>query len=156
ELVVDRELGYTPTPAVSHAILIHNRGAHRGKADGVVITPSHNPPQDGGIKYNPPTGGPADTSTTAVIERRANELLEGGLKGVKRVHLSEALASSRTHRHDHEGSYVAELGEVLNLAAVAAEGVRIGADPLGGSSLSYWDPIADRYGLKIEVTYPAI
>lgn len=156
DLVVDRELGYTPTPAVSHAILIHNRGGNRGRADGVVITPSHNPPQDGGIKYNPPTGGPADTSTTAVIEKRANELLESDLRGVKRVRLSEALASSRTHRHDYVGSYVAELGEVLNLEAVAAEGVRIGADPLGGSSLSYWDPIAERYGLKIEVTNRAI
>src|SRR5690606_9669261 len=111
---------------------------------------------DGGIKYNPPTGGPADTSTTAVIEKRANELLESDLRGVKRVRLSEALASSRTHRHDYVGSYVAELGEVLNLEAVAAEGLRIGADPLGGSSLSYWDPIAERYGLKIEVTNRAI
>ena len=152
ELVVDRALGYTPTPAISHAILGHNRSGPKDQADGVVITPSHNPPQDGGIKYNPPTGGPADTGTTAVIERRANELLEAGLRGVKRIPLAKALQAPSTRRHDYVAAYVAELGEVLDLEAVAAAGLRIGADPLGGASLPYWGPISDRYGLQIEIT----
>src|SRR5690606_17683698 len=152
ELVVDRELGFTPTPAVSHAILGHNRSGRGGKADGVVITPSHNPPQDGGIKYNPPTGGPADTDTTSVIERRANELLESKLDGVRRRSLADALSAPTTRRHDYVSSYVAELGTVLNLDAVAAEGLHVGIDPLGGASLPYWEPIAERYGLNLEIT----
>jgi phosphoglucomutase len=152
ELVVDRELGYTPTPAVSHAILGHNRSGRGGRADGVVITPSHNPPEDGGIKYNPPTGGPADTDTTSVIERRANELLETRLGEVRRIALAQALQAATTRRHDYIAAYVAELGTVVDLEAVAAAGLHIGADPLGGSSLPYWEPIAERYGLNIEIT----
>jgi phosphoglucomutase len=151
-LVVDRELGYTPTPAISHAILGHNRSGRTDRADGVVITPSHNPPEDGGIKYNPPTGGPADTETTSTIERRANALMESRLEGVHRIALAGALKAPTTRRHDYIAAYVAELGTVLNLEAVAAAGLRIGADPLGGSSLPYWEPIAERYGLNIEIT----
>lgn len=152
ELVVDRALGYTPTPAISHAILNHNRGRRSHLADGVVITPSHNPPEDGGIKYNPPTGGPADTDTTSVIQRRANELLESGLRGVNRMPLKRALEEAKTRRHDYVAAYVAELGTVLNLEAVSAEGLHIGVDPLGGSSLPYWEPIAERFGLDLEIT----
>jgi phosphoglucomutase len=152
ELVVDRELGYTPTPVISHAILAHLRDGRSERADGVVITPSHNPPEDGGIKYNPPTGGPADTDTTSVIQARANQLLETRLEGVKRVALADALRAPTTRRHDFIGGYVAELGAVLDLDAVASSGIRIGADPLGGSSLPYWEPIAERYGLNIEIT----
>lgn len=152
ELVVDRVLGYTPTPAISHAILNHNRGRRSHLADGVVITPSHNPPEDGGIKYNPPTGGPADTDTTSAIERRANDLLESGLREVNRMPLARALEEARTRRHDYVAAYVAELGTVLNLEAVSAEGLHIGADPMGGSSLPYWEPIAERFGLDLEIT----
>jgi phosphoglucomutase len=152
ELVVDQELGYTPTPVISHAILGHNRGGTGGEADGVVITPSHNPPDDGGIKYNPPTGGPADTDTTSIIQERANQLLESGLREVRRMALREALQASTTRRQDYVGGYVAELGSVLDLGAVAAAGVRIGADPMGGASLPYWEPIAKRYGLNVEIT----
>ena len=152
ELVIDRDLGFTPTPAISHAILAHNRRHSGGQADGIIITPSHNPPEDGGIKYNPPSGGPADTDVTAAVQRRANELLEDGLRGVKRISLARALAAPTTRRHDYVAVYVAELGSVLNLEAVAASGLRIGADPLGGATLPYWEPIAERYGLKIDIT----
>jgi len=156
EIRVDQDLGYTPTPVVSHAILRYNRGRRSGLADGVVITPSHNPPEDGGIKYNPPSGGPADTETTKRIEARANELLAEGLRGVKRMPLERALAAGTTHRYDYIGPYVRELGEVVDLAAVAAAGVQIGADPMGGSGVAYWGPIAEAYGLDIEVVNDAV
>ena len=143
--------GATPTPVISHAILTHNRGRTSGLADGVVITPSHNPPDDGGFKYNPPSGGPADTGTTRRIEDRANELLAGGLAGVRRMPLARALAASTTHRHDFVAPYVADLGNAVDMKAVATAGLRIGVDPMGGSNLDYWDPIADRYGLDLTV-----
>jgi phosphoglucomutase len=153
---VDAELGFTPTPVVSHAILVHNRGRSGGLADGVVLTPSHNPPEDGGFKYNPPSGGPADADITSAIQIRANELLRAGLQGVRRVPWERALASPTTLRHDFTGSYVEELGSVLDLDAVAASGLRIGADPMGGAGVGYWHRIAERYGLDLEVVNPEV
>jgi phosphoglucomutase len=150
ELVLD-QTHHTPTPVISHAILRHNDRRAEGLADGVVITPSHNPPEDGGIKYNPPHGGPADADVTQAIERRANELLEQRLAGVRRIPEMEARNASRTHQRDLAAQYIAELGDVLELDAVAGSGIRIGVDPLGGASLEYWDRIAERYGLDLEV-----
>ncbi len=146
----------TPTPVISHAILAHNRGRTGGLADGVVITPSHNPPEDGGIKYNPPNGGPADTDVTARIEERANELLAGGGAGVRRVPYAAALRAATTHRRDYVGPYVADLGSVVDLEAVRRAGLRLGADPMGGSNVGYWAPIASAYGLSIEVVNPVV
>lgn len=148
---IDAALGYTPTPVVSHAILSHNREGASEQADGVVITPSHNPPEDGGFKYNPPTGGPADTDTTRAIEARANALLRAGLGSIRRVPYARALRADTTKRWDFVTPYVAALGEVLEMEAVAAAGLGIGADPMGGSSVGYWGAIAERYGLNIEV-----
>ena len=157
ELYIDAASGYTPTPVISHAILTHNRaGATGGKADGVVITSSHNPPDDGGLKYNPPEGGPADTSTTKIIQKRANEILADGNRTVKRILLAKARAASTTHAYDYVTPYVADLGAVLDLQAIATAGIRIGVDPMGGASLAYWDPIADRYGINIEIVNRAI
>ena len=155
----------TPTPVISHAILRYNRerasgGADRarasGLADGIVITPSHNPPEDGGIKYNPPNGGPADTAITGWIEKRANALLEAGLVGVKRVTHEQARRASTTHPHDYVTPYVEDLGAVVDLEAVKRAGLRLGADPLGGASVGYWEPIARRWGLAIEVVNPRV
>jgi phosphoglucomutase len=145
-VVVDDLSPYTPTPVISHAILAHNRGRTRGVADGIVLTPSHNPPEDGGIKYNPPAGGPAGAETTRAIEARANELLRGGLAGVRR-----AARPAAPERRPIGRDYVAALGEALDLDAVAAAGVRIGVDPLGGSTVDYWEPIAERYGVRLEL-----
>ncbi len=156
ELRVDERLGVTATPVVSHAILGWNRNRSRELADGVVATPSHNPPADGGIKYNPPTGGPADTDTTRRIQDRANEILAGGLKDVRRLPFERALRSETTRRHDYTGPYVTELGDVVNLQAVARAGIRIGVDPLGGASLPLWAPIAECYGLEITVVNPRL
>ena len=145
----------TPTPVVSHAILRHNDGSNGGAtADGIVITPSHNPPQDGGFKYDPPSGGPADSATTKAIQDRANELLAAGLRGVERIPYERARA--KTTAHDFVTPYVDDLSAVLDLEAVAAAGVRIGVDPLGGASVNYWPAIADRYGLDLTVTNSAI
>jgi phosphoglucomutase len=155
-VVVDADPGFTPTPIVSHAILSYNRGRSAGLADGVVITPSHNPPEDGGFKYNPPTGGPADAGTTRAIEARANELLREGLRGVRRVASAAALAAPTTHRHDLAGPYVDDLGRVLDLDAVAGARVRIGADPMGGAGAGCWARIAERWRLDIEVVNPVI
>ena len=143
--------GATPTPVISHAILGHNRGRTSGLADGVVITPSHNPPEDGGFKYNPPSGGPADTDVTKRIENRANELLRTGVAAIRRVPYERALASTCVHRHDFITPYVADLASVIDLEPIAAAKIHIGVDPLGGSNLDYWDPIASRYKLDIEV-----
>ncbi len=158
EVRVDEALGFTPTPVVSHAILVHNREAGRGgyRADGVILTPSHNPPEDGGFKYNPPSGGPADTDVTRAIEARANELLEGGLQEVRRVSFREALSAETTRRHDFVGPYVEDLGSVLDLEAVANAGIRIGADPMGGAGVGYWHRIAERWGLDLEVVNPEV
>jgi len=142
---------YTPTPAVSHAILTYNRGRERGLADGIVITPSHNPPEDGGFKYNPPNGGPAETDVTSWIEARANAMLEAGLQGVKRVPVERALNAATTHRHDYLNAYVEDLANVIDLQAIRGSGVRMGVDPLGGAGVHYWARIAERHGLDLEV-----
>jgi len=152
--LIDSRGGYTPTPAVSRAILAHNAGGPATRADGIVVTPSHNPPPDGGFKYNPPDGGPAGTDITQQIQDRANQLLADGLKGVRRVPYARALAAAGTF--DFLGSYVAALGQVVDLAAIKAAGVRIGADPLGGASVAYWGEIGDRYGLDLTVVNPAV
>ncbi len=151
EVMIDRERGYTPTPVVSHAILSYNRGRKEGFADGVVITPSHNPPEDGGFKYNPAHGGPADTDATRRIEEVANGFLADGLRMVKRMPIGKARSAATTHRHDYIGSYVGDLGSVLDMEAIRAAGLHLGVDPLGGSGIAYWGPIADRYGLDVTV-----
>jgi len=142
---------YTPTPVVSHAILTYNRGRTSGLADGIVITPSHNPPESGGFKYNPPNGGPADTDVTGWIQTRANELLGGGLGGLKRMPLSRALRAATTHRHDYLNAYVSDLGNVIDMEAIRGATLRLGVDPLGGASTRYWPAIAERYGLDLTV-----
>lgn len=156
QVVLDASSPYTPTPVVSHAILAHNRGRTSDLADGVVITPSHNPPEDGGFKYNPPTGGPADTEITSVIQTRANELLAGGLTGVQRMPTEQAQASSAIQKRGLRDRYVADLGSVLDMEAIAGADLRIGVDPMGGSSVDYWDAIADRYKLNLEVVNPTV
>ncbi|MFF5758590.1 phosphoglucomutase (alpha-D-glucose-1,6-bisphosphate-dependent) [Streptomyces longwoodensis] len=153
-VLIDDADGYTPTPAVSHAILTHNRGRTSGLADGVVVTPSHNPPADGGFKYNPPSGGPAASDATSWIQDRANQIIEGGLKDVRRLPYVRALAAPTTARYDFLGTYVADLPAVLDLDAVRAAGVRIGADPLGGASVAYWGRIAEQHGLDLTVVNP--
>ncbi|MFF9161945.1 phosphoglucomutase (alpha-D-glucose-1,6-bisphosphate-dependent) [Streptomyces longwoodensis] len=153
-VLIDDADGYTPTPAVSHAILTHNRGRTSGLADGVVVTPSHNPPADGGFKYNPPSGGPAASDATSWIQDRANQIIEGGLKDVRRLPFARALAAPTTARYDFLGTYVADLPAVLDLDAVRAAGVRIGADPLGGASVAYWGRIAEQHGLDLTVVNP--
>lgn len=142
---------YTPTPAVSHAILRYNRGRTSAPADGIVITPSHNPPEDGGFKYNPPNGGPADTAVTRWIEVRANELLAAGLDGVRRLPYEKALRASTTHRHDYLNSYVGDLANIVDMDAIRAAGIRMGVDPLGGAGVHYWPSIAERYRLDLTV-----
>ena len=143
--------GYTPTPSVSFAVLSHNRNQAAGMADGVVITPSHNPPGDGGFKYNPPSGGPADTGLTTRIQDRANALLRGGLKEVKRLTYAKALADETTQAYDFITPYVEALGTIIDLEAIKNAGLKIGADPMGGASLAYWAPISEAYGLNLEV-----
>ncbi len=164
EVHVDARDSWTPTPAVSHAILIHNgagtaagvRTSGPGLADGIVVTPSHNPPRDGGFKYNPPHGGPADTDATSWIARRANELLAGGWRSVPRLPLERALAAETTRRHDYLVAYVDDLPNVLDLDAIRGAGVRIGADPLGGASVEFWGEIAERHGLDLTVVNPTV
>jgi phosphoglucomutase len=150
-VMVDAAGGYTPTPAVSHAILNFNRARPAGLADGIVITPSHNPPEDGGFKYNPPHGGPADTCATKWIEQRANKLLEDKLREVQRVPYARARSADTTHRYDYVAAYVQDLAAVVDLAAIQSAGVKIGVDPLGGASVAYWGPIRDRYHLDLTV-----
>ena len=156
EVVVQDGHGFTPTPAVSHAVLAHNRGRTAGLADGVVITPSHNPPGDGGFKYNPATGGPAGGDVTGPVQARANAILEAGLEGVWRVPFARALAADTTHARDLVAPYVDDLGSVLDLGAVRGAGVRVGVDPLGGASVGYWPRIAERWGLDLEVVDPVV
>ena len=150
-LVIQAGLGYTPTPVISHAILTYNAGRATGLADGVVITPSHNPPPDGGFKYNPPSAGPADTETTKIIQDRANQLLANGLQGVKRLPYAKAIQAASTHHYDYITPYVNDLNAVIDMDAIAATGLKIGADPMGGAGVNYWDPIQDKYGLTLEV-----
>jgi len=154
QVLVDSRDGYTPTPSLSRAILVHNENGPAAQADGIVVTPSHNPPEDGGFKYNPPDGGPAASEITSVIQDRANDLLRGGLKEVRRIHYDQARASAG--QHDFLGAYVSELAAVVDMDAVRAAGVRIGADPLGGASVAYWGEIADRFGLDLTVVNPVV
>ena len=156
ELMIDEHDGYSPTPAISHAILTYNKGREQGLADGVVITPSHNPPEDGGFKYNPPNGGPADTDITTGVERAANRYLEDGLRGVKRIPYDRARNSSCVHRYDYIGPYVAGLADVVDMDAIRSSGVKIGIDPLGGAGVHYWQPIIERYGLAATIVSDAV
>jgi phosphoglucomutase len=151
EVMVDRHGGYTPTPVISHAILTHNRGRSSGHSDGIVITPSHNPPEDGGIKYNPPQGGPADTTATKWIEERANSFLAAKLQGVSRLSGSSSKRSALIHEHDYIGAYVADLEHVIDFEPIRGSKLKLGVDPLGGSGVAYWEPIAERYRLDIEM-----
>jgi phosphoglucomutase len=150
-VMIAPEADYTPTPAISHAILRYNRGRSSGLADGIVVTPSHNPPEDGGFKYNPPHGGPADSQTTAFIQARANEFLENQLGGVKRISLDKALHASTTHQHDFIAEYVKDLRQVIDLDVIRDSKIKLGVDPLGGAGIHYWGPIADRYGLNLTI-----
>ena len=151
DVMIDREDGYTPTPVLSHAILTHNRQPRTERADGIVITPSHNPPEDGGFKYNPPDGGPADTTITSWIAARANKLLEGGLLDVRRIALAKALRAPTIHRHDYATSYIDDLAAVVDIEAIRGAGLKIGVDPLGGAGVTYWDRISERYGVPLTV-----
>lgn len=156
EVMLAADDEYTPTPVISHAILCYNRSrgfthGNSGRADGIVITPSHNPPESGGFKYNPPNGGPADSDITRWIENRANELLADGLKGVKRISYAQALQAVTTHRHDYLNSYVRDLGNVIDMQAIADSGLRLGVDPLGGAGVRYWPAIAEQYKLNLDV-----
>jgi phosphoglucomutase len=157
--LVDSRDGYTPTPALSHAVLVFNRGRPAddpGRADGIVITPSHNPPRDGGFKYNPPDGGPAGSDITGWIQDRANEYLEKRLHGVRRITLSQAMSSGLTGTHDFLDEYVDDLPNVIDIEAIRAAGIRVGADPLGGASVAYWGAIAERHGLDLTVVNPSV
>jgi phosphoglucomutase len=156
ETVIERDDGVTPTPVISRAILVHNRGRREHIADGIVVTPSHNPPADGGFKYNPPNGGPADSDVTSWIQDRANVLLEAGNGEVKRIPFAAALKAATTHEDDYVTPYVNDLASVIDVDAIRSAGLKLGVDPLGGASVHYWGPIADTYGLDITVTNPAI
>jgi len=156
DVMVDATNGYTPTPVISHAILTCNRGRKRGLADGIVITPSHNPPRFGGFKYNPPHGGPADTNVTEWIEQKANAFIADGLRGVARTPFPRARSASTVHPYQYLDSYVKDLASVIDLEAIRESKVRIGVDPLGGASVAYWDAIGDHYGLNLEVVNHAI
>jgi phosphoglucomutase len=150
-VMIAPEADYTPTPAISHSILRYNGGRSTGLADGIVVTPSHNPPEDGGFKYNPSHGGPADSQTTAFIQARANEFLENQLDGVKRVPFEKALHASTTHQHDFIAEYVKDLRQVIDLDVIRDSKIKLGVDPLGGAGIHYWGPIADRYGLNLTI-----
>jgi phosphoglucomutase len=156
EVMVDQDGGYTPTPVISHAILSHNRSRKSGFADGIVITPSHNPPEDGGFKYNPPHGGPADTDVTRWIEERANALLAANLRGVARIPFERARSAATTHRYGYIDAYVGDLGAVLDMDAIRGAKLRIGVHPLGGAGVAYWGPISARYGVEVTVISDAV
>ena len=156
EVMIAQGDEYTPTPAVSHAILTYNRGRKTGLADGIVITPSHNPPHDGGFKYNSPNGGPAEPAVTAWIEAKANEFLENGLVGSKRIPFEKALRAPTTHRHDYRTAYITDLANVIEMDAIRAAKISMGVDPLGGAGVHYWGPIAERYGLNLTVVNEAV
>jgi phosphoglucomutase len=155
-VMIQNSFRYTPTPVISHAILTHNQGRKEGFADGIVITPSHNPPEDGGFKYNPPEGGPAGPETTKIIQQRTNEILGDGLKGVKRMPFEKALKAESTKEYDYITPYVEDLENVIDMEVIARGRIKIGVDPLGGAAVDFWDPIAERYGLSIEVVNRAV
>jgi phosphoglucomutase len=154
--VIQSDDGVTPTPVISRAILVHNRGRTTGLADGIIITPSHNPPQDGGFKYNPPNGGPADTDVTGAIQRRANELLRGGLKGIGRMPYERAIKAATTEQQDYVRPYVDDLRNVIDMDCIRAAGLKLAVDPLGGAAVHYWQPICEVYGLDITVVNPRV
>jgi len=154
--MVDTDLGYTPTPVLSHAILSHNQNPKLHRADGIVITPSHNPPEDGGFKYNPPNGGPADTTATKWIENRANDLIAAGLSEVKRIPYARALTASTTHRHDYTTAYVNDLGSVIDFEVLSGTPLKLAVDPLGGAGVHYWPRIAEHYNLPVEILNPNV
>ena len=156
EVMIDQDGGYTPTPVISHAILTYNGERTSGLADGIVITPSHNPPEDGGIKYNPPHGGPADTQVTKWIEDRANTLLAADLQGVRRMSYDQARRASTTHPHDYLGTYIGDLARIIEMDVIRSARLKLGIDPLGGSGVAYWHPMAARYGLNIEMVNPSV
>ena len=156
DVMISEGEDYTPTPALSHAIITYNQGRTTGLADGIVITPSHNPPRDGGFKYNPPNGGPADSNVTKWIENKANEILEANLREVNRVPVSRALRASTTHRYDYVHTYVNDLAQVLDFDIIRSSGIKLGVDPLGGAGVNYWAPIADKYGLDLTVVNPHV
>jgi phosphoglucomutase len=156
DLMIDAHSGYTPTPVISHAILTYNKHRTSGLADGIVITPSHNPPEDGGFKYNPPHGGPADTDVTSWIERAANDMLKDNLRGVQRIPHEQAQKSPFVHRHDFITPYVADLANVIDMDAIAASGVKIGIDPLGGASVHFWQPVIERYRIAATIVNQTI
>jgi len=156
EVMIDHAAGYTPTPVISHAILTYNRNRKTGLADGIVITPSHNPPEDGGFKYNPPHGGPADTHVTKWIEEQANTLLADNLRGVCRIPYEQAHAAPTTHRHNYIGAYVSDLGAVVDMGAIRDARLHLGVDPLGGAGVAYWGPIAEQYGVNVTVVNEAV
>jgi len=155
EVMIDRDRGYTPTPVISHAILTYNRERKSGLADGIVVTPSHNPPEDGGFKYNPPHGGPSGTDATKTIEAAANALMEDATP-IRRVPFAKALAASTTHRHDYIDAYVGDLANVIDLDVVRSSGLHVGVDPLGGAGVAYWNVIRERYGLNLEIVNPSV
>jgi phosphoglucomutase len=150
-VMIDEHDDYTPTPVISHAILTYNRGRKDGLADGIVITPSHNPPRDGGFKYNPPNGGPSSTEVSNWIQAKANEYLANGLKDVKRIPYEKAIKAATTHRHDYLNTYVNDLGSIINLDIIKSSKIHIGVDPLGGAGVHYWQPIADKYGIDLTI-----
>jgi phosphoglucomutase len=156
EVAIDAAEGFTPTPVISHAILTHNRGGGDATADGIVVTPSHNPPEDGGFKYNPPHGGPAGTDVTSWIEREANELLDAALDGVRRVAFERAIDGPTVHRRDYVSAYVDDLPAVVDLDAIRDSGLRLGVDPLGGASLAFWEALAERHGLDLTIVNDAL
>ena len=156
EVMIAQGDEYTPTPVVSHAILTYNRERKTGLADGIVITPSHNPPHDGGFKYNPPNGGPAESVVTAWIEAKANEILEAGLQGTKRIPIEKALRASTTHRHDYLNAYITDLANVIDMDVIRGAKINMGVDPLGGAGVHYWEPIAELYGLNLTVVNKAV
>jgi phosphoglucomutase len=156
DIMIDERGGYTPTPVISHAILSYNKGRTSGLADGVVISPSHNPPEDGGYKYNPPHGGPADTDVTAKVEKAANAYMEADMKGVVRVSYKRARKAPSTHLHDYVSPYVADLGNAVDMALIKSSGVKIGIDPLGGAAVHYWAPLIERYGIDATIVNDAV
>src|ERR1700688_2214890 len=156
EVMLAEKDEYTPTPVISHSILTYNRNRKTGLGDGIIITPSHNPPRDGGFKYNPPNGGPADTVVTGWIEAKANELLEARLENVKRIPLERALRASTTHRHDYLNVYVSDLGNVIDMDVIRGANICLGVDPLGGAGVHYWRLIAEHYGLNLTVVNEAV
>jgi phosphoglucomutase len=156
EVMIAEKDEYTPTPAVSHAILTYNRGRKTGLADGIVITPSHNPPEDGGFKYNPPEGGPAEPAVSGWIQAKANEFLKSDLRGVRRIPFEKALRAPTTHRHDYLDAYVGDLGRVIDMDAIRGAKISLGVDPLGGAGVHYWGPIAERYGLNLTIVNDSV